>query len=89
MVPSHQVGVCELLIRVVLLNKVLNDRPRLPQGKIGVRVLDGGVAPIRIDVRERPLLYVLKLERVDLVWNGEFLENDNYLPRIRTRCFVD
>jgi hypothetical protein len=88
MVTLHQVGVCELLLFVVLLNKVLNDGSRLPQDQPRVRILDGGIAPVGIDIRKRLFLHVFEFEGLDLIWHVKLFEDDNNFPGIRTRGFA-
>jgi hypothetical protein len=80
MVALLQVRVRKFLLRVVLLDEVLDDGSRFPQDEIGVWVFDGGVAAVGVDVCERLLLHIAEFERIDLVWDGELLKDQDDFP---------
>lgn len=59
--------VAELAIGVVLLNEVLNDCAGFPEGKVGVGVVDGRHAAVRVDFEVLGLFNILEAYRDDFV----------------------
>jgi hypothetical protein len=77
-------SMCEadLLILVVLLNKVLNDGAGLPDGEVGVGVVDSWHTPIGVDGGEFGLLEDIELQVFDLVGQIELFANHGDLGRV-------
>lgn len=66
-------------VGVVLLGQVLVDGARLPQRHARVRVLDRRHPAVGVDVGEWLLLDVVEAERLDLVVEAEFLQEEDGL----------
>jgi hypothetical protein len=85
MVAANEVCICEFIVRVVLLDQVLDYGARFPENEIGVRIFDGWVAAIGINVDEGLLLDVIEFEGVYIIWDAEFFEEDDDFPGVWAR----
>lgn len=85
--PFFQPLVGQNVLRIILLDEVLNDGTRLPQFHACIRILNRRDAAVGIEVDKWFRLDFLEPDAHNLVWNAEFFENDHDLPRVRARSF--
>lgn len=76
------VGVAELVVLVVLLNEVLDDGARLPEGDASVGVLNGGEAAVGVDGEVGLLLHLGEVEELGLRGDPELLHDEGNLPGV-------
>ena len=69
-------------LRVVALDEVLEDGAGLPEGDVGVGVVDGGDAAVGVDGEVFGLLDVREGNGVYVVGKAEFLEHDEDFGRV-------
>ena len=77
------------VLRVVALDEVLEDGAGLPEGDVGVGVVDGGDAAVGVDGEVFGLLDVREVDGVYFVGNAEFAEQDGDFGRVGAKFTPD
>jgi hypothetical protein len=77
-------SVCELVLLVVLLDQVLNNGTRLPEGDASVGVLNGRCSSVNTELLVLRLLEVGELPELVLVGKVELLHEQDNLPWVGT-----
>lgn len=72
----------DLVLGVILLNKVLDDGTRFPNGKASVGVLNGGHTAIGVDREVGLLLQFWEADVVNLIRQAEFFQKHDDLWRV-------
>ncbi len=89
----------ELLLRIVLLNKIQKNSTALPERQTRVRIFDGFAASVGrlgrqiwtaarnpavwVEVGEGPLFDLIELDRLDLIRHLELLQKKDDLTKMR------
>lgn len=77
-------SVCELVLLVVLVNQVLDNGTRLPEGNAGVGVLNGRSSSVDTELLVLGLLEVGKVPELVLVRKAKLLHEQDNLPGVGT-----
>ena len=77
-------SVCKLVLLVVLLDQVLDNGTRLPEGDASVRVFDGRCSSIDTELLVLRLLEVGEVPELVLVGETKLLHEQDNLPRVGT-----
>lgn len=77
-------SVCELVLLVVLLDEVLDNGTRLPQGDAGVGILNGGCSSVDTELLVLGLLEVREVPELVLVRKAKLLHGQDDLPGVGT-----
>ena len=77
-------SVCELVLLVILLDQVLDNGTRLPEGDASVGVLDGRCSSVDTELLVLGLLEVGKVPELVLVGETELLHEQDNLPWVGT-----
>jgi hypothetical protein len=73
------------VLRVVLLDDVLQYSAGFPKYEAGVWIFDGRSTAIGVEIGKGLLLDEGMVERVDVVGQAEFFEKEDRFPRVRAR----
>lgn len=76
-------GICvaDLLLGVIGFDEVFNNGATLPDGNTSVRILNGRHSTVRIEFNKRLLLDSVEPDRLDIVRNAEFTQDDeDFVP---------
>jgi hypothetical protein len=75
-------SVCELVLLVVLIDQVLNNGTRLPEGDASVRVLNGRCSSVDTELLVLGLLEVGEVPELVLVGKAKLLHEQDNLPGV-------